>query len=66
MRLADICKLVLFVLFQNASIVSARTSQNVLSGDHAPGSGAITFLSGWNVLGPFRIGTRGMEASDPS
>lgn len=66
MRLGYICKLVFLVLLRSSSNVSAEDSQNVLSGDDVSDAGAVTFLSQWSVLGPFRIGTRGMGLLDPS
>lgn len=60
MRLGYCCNLLLCVTL-HLRYVAAGASQGVLfaDGDGALKQAPIAFLSSWDVLGPFRLGTRG-------
>ncbi len=59
MRVGDFYILFLLAAIQRLTGVSAETSQGVLLGEDGDRRGII-FQSGWDVLGPFRLGTRGI------
>ncbi|KIW68136.1 hypothetical protein PV04_04103 [Phialophora macrospora] len=58
MRRGSFFKLLLATLLQFATCTSAQTAQYILPAQGTTNHGPITIQSEWNVLGPFRIGTR--------
>lgn len=60
MRCLDFHKFCFFVSLVSATWTpKAKIVQDVLSKADAIDHGQVTFLPEWDVLGPFRIGTRG-------
>lgn len=60
MGLGIVSQLILFAVIQLHSYVIGSAPQEVLQDDALLTNGCIEFTGSWSVLGPFRIGTRGM------
>jgi hypothetical protein len=59
MRVERFDRLLFIALLHFASIVIAETTQRVLDSESAVQNGPVTISSHWDLLGPFKIGTRG-------
>jgi hypothetical protein len=60
MRLCHLCNPLLLLSLQVFHDVVAGSIQDVLAHNDSLDVSPISFLTDWDLLGPFRIGTRGM------